>query len=344
MGEQMEVDTTKENGNTEVELTETENELYDRQIRLWGLESQKRLRTAKVLISGLGGIGAEATKNIILSGVHSVKLNDDKIVTEEDFCSQFLAPRSSLGANRAEASIERAKALNPMVEISADTEPLNKKDETYFEAFDVVVVIGATNEELVRIDNICRKKGIKFFAGDVWGTFGFCFADLQQHQFVEDTVKHKVISKPHEKTKTELVTTTVQRELNFPAFEETLKFDINCATFQRKLKRTGPGFILLRILQKFRETHKRDPCYKSREEDKKELENIRNEITTDVVVPNEYFEHVFSQISPAAAVVGGVLSQEIIKVVTKKEAPNCNVFLFDPETCCGFIETIGATN
>lgn len=107
------------------------------------------------------------------------------------------------------------------------------------------------------------------------------------------------------------------------------------------MKRTGPGFILLRILQQFRETHKRDPSYKSREEDIKELENMRNLITKDSILPNEYFEYVFSQISPAAAVVGGVLSQEIIKVVTKKEAPNCNVFLFDPEICCGYIETIG---
>lgn len=184
MGEKMDVDNTKENG-TEVELTETENELYDRQIRLWGLESQKRLRTAKVLISGLSGIGAEITKNIILSGVHTVTLSDDKLVTEEDFCSQFLVPRSSLGTNRAEASIERAKALNPMVVISADTEPLSEKDAKFFESFDVVVVVGASNDELVRIDNICRDKGIKFFVGDVWGMFGFCFADLQKHNFVE---------------------------------------------------------------------------------------------------------------------------------------------------------------
>lgn len=183
--EEMEVEITKESGKEEVELTETENELYDRQIRLWGLESQKRLRTAKVLISGLSGVGAEVTKNIILSGVNSVTLNDDKILTEEDFCSQFLAPRSSLCTNRAEASIDRAKALNPMVEISADTETLNKKGSDFFKQFDVVVVIGANNDELVRIDNICRENEIKFFAGDVWGTFGFCFADLQNHSFVE---------------------------------------------------------------------------------------------------------------------------------------------------------------
>lgn len=133
----------------------------------------------------------------------------------------------------------------------------------------------------------------------------------------------------------------MQRELDFPAFEEIVKFDVNCTAFQRKLKRTGPGFILLRVLQKFREIKKRDPSYRSREDDIKELKTIGLEISKDFVVPNEYLEHIFSQISPAAAVVGGVLAQEIIKVVTKKEAPICNVFLFDPEICCGFIESIG---
>lgn len=175
----------KENGRNDVELSETENELYDRQIRLWGLESQKRLRTARVLISGLSGIGAEVTKNVILSGVHSVKLQDDNNLTEEDFTSQFLAPRSCLGQNRAEASLERARSLNPMVEISADTQCLQDKDTEYFLSFDVVVIIGASDPELLRINAICRDNGIKFFAGDVWGTFGYCFADLQHHAFLE---------------------------------------------------------------------------------------------------------------------------------------------------------------
>lgn len=85
----------------------------------------------------------------------------------------------------------------------------------------------------------------------------------------------------------------------------------------------------------------RDPSYKSRKEDQKELESISSELSANFAIPQEYFEHVFSQISPSAAVIGGVLAQEIIKVVTKKEAPNCNVFIFDPETCCGFIETVG---
>ncbi|XP_017471105.1 PREDICTED: SUMO-activating enzyme subunit 1 [Rhagoletis zephyria] len=324
-----------------VELTEAENELYDRQIRLWGLESQKRLRTAKILVSGLCGIGAEVTKNIILSGVHSVILQDEKSVTEEDFCAQFLVPRTAIGQNRAEASIERARALNPMVEISADTGSLASKNIEYFAEFDVVVAIGATNKELLRVDNICREKAIKFFCGDVWGMFGYCFGDLQEHTFVEDVVKHKVVSKPNEKVKTELITAAVQRTLNFPPLSSVLEFDINAPIFQKKLKRTGPALVLMSVLQEFRETCNRDPSYKTRDADIGELKRIRNEITRVSTLSDEYFENVFAQASPSAAVVGGVMSQEIIKVVSKKEAPHCNVFLFDPDTCCGFVETIG---
>ncbi|XP_055838375.1 SUMO-activating enzyme subunit 1 [Episyrphus balteatus] len=338
----MGVEIEKVGDTTTVELTEAENELYDRQIRLWGLESQKRLRTAKVLISGLNGIGAEVTKNIILSGVNSVKLHDDKVVTEEDFCSQFLASRDSLGVNRATASIERARHLNPMVEISIDTEPLEKKNEVFFSQFDVVVIIGSPEAEIIRIDNICRKKNIKFFCGDVWGMFGYCCADLQKHSFLQDVVKHKIISEPNQKVKTEIVTTAVQQELEFPPLQEVFDFDYNLPEFQRSLKRKGPAFLVLRILQKFREVFKRDPSYQTREEDIIELTKIRDELSNENIVPLSCFSNVFSQISPTAAVVGGVLAQEVIKVISKKEAPLCNVFLFDPETCCGFIENISA--
>lgn len=171
--------------NTDIELTEQEAELYDRQIRLWGLESQKRIRAARVLLCGLNGLGAEVAKNIILSGVKSITLLDHHSVTEADFCSQFLAPQSSLDQNRAEASLIRAQALNPMVEITVNKENVSDKPDEFFKKFDVVIVIEAPTATLVRIDNACRLAGIKFFAGDVWGTQGYSFADLQEHEFVE---------------------------------------------------------------------------------------------------------------------------------------------------------------
>lgn len=171
--------------NNGIELTEQEAELYDRQIRLWGLESQKRIRAARILICGLNGLGAEVAKNIILGGVKSVTLLDHNVVGEADFCSQFLAPQSAIGQNRAEASLIRAQALNPMVEIVIDKDNVADKPDEFFHRFDVVVVIGASTPTLIRINNACRLKDVKFFAGDVWGMHGYTFADLQEHEFVE---------------------------------------------------------------------------------------------------------------------------------------------------------------
>ncbi|VDI74597.1 ubiquitin-like 1-activating enzyme E1 A [Mytilus galloprovincialis] len=80
-------------------ITEDEAALYDRQIRLWGLDAQKRLRHSRVLLIGLRGLGAEIAKNIVLAGIKSLTLLDQTEVTEEDTCSQFLIPQSEIGKN-----------------------------------------------------------------------------------------------------------------------------------------------------------------------------------------------------------------------------------------------------
>lgn len=137
------------------------------------------------MLCGLSGFGAEIAKNIILSGINSITFLDHRNLTEGDTCSQFLAQRSDLGKNRAEASLFRAQALNRMVEITIDTDRLELKPEEFFVNFDVVVVTESDTPTMVKVDNVCRMNGVKFFAGDVWGTFGYSFADLQEHNYVE---------------------------------------------------------------------------------------------------------------------------------------------------------------
>lgn len=298
-----------------------------------------RIRAARILICGLNGFGAEVAKNIILAGVHAVTFLDNKNVTELDACSQFLVPTTSVGKNRALESLARAQALNPMVELKAESKALADMPDDFFQNFNVVVVVEASTKELIRIDNACRLAGVKFFAGDVWGMFGYCFADLQEHNFVEDVYKHKVISKPNEKIKTELVASATKKTLLYPPLQDCLEFDFSQFEYKKQMKRNGPGFVIMRILQKFRDTQKRDPMPQERAADIDALQQIRNEIAPDLV-SDSAFEHVFGQVSPAAAIVGGALAQEVIKGVSQKEAPHQNFFLFDPERCVGFVEAI----
>lgn len=134
--------------------------------------------------------------------------------------------------------------------------------------------------------------------------------------------------------------TTVKRTLQFPPLQDVQAFDCKAPTFTRKVKRTGPEYFTVKILQEFRNKEGRDPSPQNRDEDLIKLVKIRNELAENLV-PDTVFEHVFAQISPVAAIVGGELSQEVIKAVSQKEAPHHNMFLFDPATCCGFIESIG---
>lgn len=50
--------------------------MYDRQIRLWGLEAQNRIRKAHILVINLDGLTTEAIKNWVLAGISALTVVD----------------------------------------------------------------------------------------------------------------------------------------------------------------------------------------------------------------------------------------------------------------------------
>ena len=54
-----------------------------------GREAMERLQRSHLLISGLGGLGIEIAKNVILAGVKSVTLHDTEKATYKDLSSNF---------------------------------------------------------------------------------------------------------------------------------------------------------------------------------------------------------------------------------------------------------------
>ncbi|XP_029780189.1 SUMO-activating enzyme subunit 1 [Suricata suricatta] len=175
-------------------ISEEEAAQYDRQIRLWGLEAQKRLRASRVLLVGMKGLGAEIAKNLILAGVKGLTMLDPEQVSPEDPGAQFLIRAGSVGRNRAEASLERAQNLNPMVDVKVDTESVEKKPESFFAQFDAVCLTCCSRDVIVKVDQICHKNSVKFFTGDVFGYHGYTFANLGEHEFVEEKTKVAKVS------------------------------------------------------------------------------------------------------------------------------------------------------
>ncbi|XP_014774405.1 SUMO-activating enzyme subunit 1 [Octopus bimaculoides] len=338
----------------EERLSEDEAALYDRQIRLWGLEAQKRLRAAKVLLVGLSGLGAEVAKNIVLSGINSLTLLDHKKVTEEDRCNQFLVSRDDVGRNRAEASQEATQKLNPLVKITVDTSNVDDKPDTFFQQFNVICITSSCRNALCRINKLCHEHNIKFFATDAFGYFGFMFSDLGSHEFAEEIPKPKPKEteesengEPKEKrAKIAMETVVVKNSSEFVRFESALKFDWSTEENQKRLKRTAKVYFIMQVMLKFLERHGRHPSVKSKTSDMEELMKLRTEVLESLSVKQEvltdYFvSHCFAELCPVSAIVGGVLSQEIIKAVSQKDKPHNNFFFFDGINGTGLVEQIG---
>lgn len=333
--------------NTTAEISEDEAALYDRQIRLWGLEAQKRLRCSKVMISSMGGLAAEVSKNLILAGVNSLTMVDSQKVSEDDFCSQFLILDEDLNKNRAESSLTQACLLNPMVTVTADTEDISKKSDDFFSKFDVVIVTEASKREMIRIDNICRAKNVKFFAGSVHGFFGYAFLDLMHHEYVQEIEVAIPIASADTKQKIRKETKTLKKSLTFCPLQDALNKDWAKENNSSELKKLSSSYFILQCLLEFHNRHGRYPSNSSRSSDAEELRSIRDNILEKMgvnvdKVDNEFANVVFSQFSPVCAIVGGIMAQEVIKAVSHKDMPIDNFFFYYGLKDSGTAERIGS--
>ena len=71
-------------------------------------------------MSGLGGLGLEIAKNVVLAGCKELILHDEIKPKEYDLASQFFLNEESTkeDKNRATLSINKLRELNPYVKIS----------------------------------------------------------------------------------------------------------------------------------------------------------------------------------------------------------------------------------
>ncbi|XP_018414690.1 PREDICTED: ubiquitin-like modifier-activating enzyme 1 isoform X2 [Nanorana parkeri] len=158
--------------NSEAEIDEG---LYSRQLYVLGHEAMKRMQNANVLISGMGGLGIEIAKNIILGGVKSATIHDQANAEWRDLSSQFYLREGDIGKNRAEVCLTSLVELNRYVAVSASTKPLS---DDLLSSFQLVILTDSTLEEQLRVGDFCHSHGIKYIVADTRGLFGQLFCDF----------------------------------------------------------------------------------------------------------------------------------------------------------------------
>ncbi|KAI9491685.1 hypothetical protein BDB00DRAFT_874065 [Zychaea mexicana] len=321
-------------------ITQDEAEIYDRQIRLWGLDAQQRIRNARVLIAGMRALSDEVCKNIALAGVGSITLLDHDTIKEEDLGAQFFLSAKDIGKNRAEASAPAIQQLNPRVNVVVDQDDIVNKPDDFFNNFDIVCLFHKEIGILERVNTLRRKVGKPFYTADAFGWFGYIFCDLVKHTYIEERKSESRGKKSGEEPKVQR-TTCVEE---YASFEQSLRSDWSAKG--KKVKRLSPLSFVIHVLFKFEQDHGRSPTEKDipqilAQKDKyleamgvKDSNLLQDELIKDVV------SLLDTEMAPVAAIVGGVLAQEMIKVLSAKELPIQNWFYYSGLDGSGMIHQI----
>lgn len=165
--------------------------LYSRQLYVLGHDAMRRMAVSDVLISGLGGLGVEVAKNVILGGVKSVTLHDEAVCTIEDLSSQFYLSENDVGKNRAEASHKHLAELNTYVPTKVYTGSLT---DDFIKKFRVVVLTASSLSEQLRIGEITHANDIALIVADTRGVFAQVFCDFGNSFTVVDTNGEPTVS------------------------------------------------------------------------------------------------------------------------------------------------------
>ncbi len=104
-----------------------EKERYDRHFILegFGAAAQEKLKQAKVLVVGAGGLGCPALLYLVAAGVGYIGIVDDDKVSLSNLQRQVLYTTEDIGEPKATAAKKRLTGLNPSIEIQAIEERID---------------------------------------------------------------------------------------------------------------------------------------------------------------------------------------------------------------------------
>ncbi|KAI1173760.1 hypothetical protein F4777DRAFT_424514 [Nemania sp. FL0916] len=333
------------------QMSADEIALYDRQIRLWGMQAQQKIQGANILLISMKALANEIAKNLVLAGVGSLTIVDDQVVTETDLGAQFFLAQENIGQNRAEAAAAQVQKLNPRVKVFPDSGSIMTKGASYFAAFDIVIATDLNPTLLAFINTATRLHNRQFYAAGVHGLYGYIFCDLIEHDYVLKRDKgnvptntgpesryRSVVEVKTEKESTKTIEMVSKRDLysTWDLVSETSLLPGDYTKSKRRLKAVTPALSCLRALWGFQTQHNREPGH-----NKADLEWFTRSATHNhnlLSLPSEtlrseflrsFLQNINSEVAPVTAILGGQLAQDVINVLGQNQQPIQNMVIFD---------------
>lgn len=290
----------------------------------------------------------------MLAGIRAITVIDHEIVTEDDLGAQFFVNESHIGQNRAQSALPEIQKLNPRVNVTADSDNIIAKADlsAFLAPFDLIIGTDLDWNTASLLSAACRISSKPSYLAGTFGMYGYIFADLIQHQFTierekfnapskvgMETLTRTIISSSTKKEKGDLKEIVLKQEIYTPfilANSSPLPEDI--LKNRRKLKQVTPLLPCLRALWEFEQQAGRAPgptpadlkIYTTKATEKhRELQLPIETLKSDFL--RSFMGNLGSELAPVTATLGGILAQDVINVLGKREQPIQNFIFFDGE-------------
>lgn len=138
-------------------------DFLDRTKLLIGEDNLDKLKSSKVIIFGIGGVGGHTAEMLVRSGVGSITIVDFDIVDKSNINRQIIALHSTIGEPKVEVMKKRLLDINPDLKINAMQNKVNSENIGIFSLQEYDYVIDAIDIVTDKISLIkeCHSLGVK---------------------------------------------------------------------------------------------------------------------------------------------------------------------------------------
>ena len=144
------------------------DDFFSRSEALLGAETMEALRTKRVIIFGVGGVGSYAAEALIRTGLIHLTMVDGDTVQPSNINRQLPATRATLGMPKVEALKQRLLSINPEAEIEAIAEFYHDDNENLKSQITnhqyLIDAIDSVNDKVDLILYASRVRGMKVFS------------------------------------------------------------------------------------------------------------------------------------------------------------------------------------
>ncbi|GAX12191.1 ubiquitin-like 1-activating enzyme E1 A [Fistulifera solaris] len=308
------------------------SDVYDRQVRLWGADAQAKMAQTRVLYIHVTGVSSEMIKNLVLAGIRAsicdTRSLDQVAATPSLFFSAFQKESNDDNNDKKKKTKYSTvmEALKPVIE---ELNPLLGECETipdWKAAIQEFPLIVASHLSMADALYIAQHKlpTTKFILTDTFGLYGAAVFDLGPNLEYRPE-KGKELMDP------------VTLEPYIP-MDQIFATRLSDATNRFHKQAPPEAYWRYRCFLEYRE--RTGKWLSSKDADVAEVLESYLQETADASLHDmirAQFDSLnkTAEISPVCAVLGGMLGNEMIKVISGKGQPANNTVLMDGITCKG---------